>query len=244
MPEFRKSKRTIAAALLAAALATSALSPSHAIRTVFDPWNYQQNILTAARTLTEINQQIDQLRNEAQMLLNMDKNLMRLTQSVSSELMHTLGQIKALMDQGNAIAMTVRQTEQQMQRLFPDSFEDALTGSQVIRQARTRWTQSLAAYKRSASLQARVSENVDMDGRLLSTLLSRSRAAAGNLQASQAGNELTGLSVKQSLQLQQLMAAQYRAQTMDRARRMASEEEARIRFRSFLGSHVAYRPDG
>ena len=78
---------------------------------------------------------------------------------------------------------------------------------------------------------------------MLETLLGRSRTAVGNLQASQTGNELMGLSVKQSLQLQQLMAAQYRADTMERSRRMAAEEEARVRFKIFLGSGSgAYSP--
>ena len=52
-------------------------TPAQAI-TVFDPSNYAQNILTAARTLQQVNQQIQQLQNEAQMLVNMGKNLSRI----------------------------------------------------------------------------------------------------------------------------------------------------------------------
>ena len=42
---------------------------------VFDPWNYGQNLLTAARSLEEIQNQIKQLTNEAQSLVKMDLNL-------------------------------------------------------------------------------------------------------------------------------------------------------------------------
>ena len=42
---------------------------------VYDPSNYSQNILTAARTLEQINNQIRQLQNEAQMLINQARNL-------------------------------------------------------------------------------------------------------------------------------------------------------------------------
>ena len=56
----------------------------------------------------------------------------------------------------------------------------------------------------------------------------------------QAGNELSGLSVKQALALQSLLAAQHRADTLTRARDVASEEEARQRFKTFLGSGSAY----
>src|SRR3546814_80382 len=53
-------------------------TPAHAQITVFDPSNYAQNILTAARTLQSVNQQIQQLQNEAQMLVNQGKNLARI----------------------------------------------------------------------------------------------------------------------------------------------------------------------
>lgn len=56
----------------------------------------------------------------------------------------------------------------------------------------------------------------------------------------QAGNELTGLSVKQSLQLQSLLAAQQRAEAFARARHLATEDEARQRFKSFVGTGSAY----
>ena len=69
------AKHLVAAALAtgaATSLAFGLMAPStsaHAI-TVFDPSNYAQNILTAARTLQQVNQQIRQLQNEAQMLAN------------------------------------------------------------------------------------------------------------------------------------------------------------------------------
>ena len=45
----------------------------------------------------------------------------------------------------------------------------------------------------------------------LGDILGRSQSSLGALQASQAGNELAALGVKQALQLQTLIAAQYRA---------------------------------
>src|SRR5690606_6228805 len=61
----------MAATLLAAPLALSPMlaSPAHAQfgfgRIVYDPSNYAQNVLTAARTLEQINNQIQSLQNEA-----------------------------------------------------------------------------------------------------------------------------------------------------------------------------------
>lgn len=242
--DLKPLKRTTSALMLGALITAGSLQPAYSAFTVFDPWNYRQNILTAVRSLSEVNQQIEQLRNEAQVILKMDLDLTQLGSTISPELARTLGEIKTLMNEGNAIRLKVQETNQAMQTLFPDEFAATLNGDDVIRDAKARWDETLAAYKRSANLQAKISETVDQDAALLNTLLGRSRAAVGNLQASQTGNELTGLSVKQSLQLQQLMATQYRAETFERSRKMAAEEEARVRFNTFLGNrNTAYSPD-
>jgi hypothetical protein len=52
--------------------------PSSAQVVVFDPNNYAQNVLTAARALQQINNQITSLQNQAQMLINQAKNLANL----------------------------------------------------------------------------------------------------------------------------------------------------------------------
>ena len=110
-----KVKSILKHGLCSAAMATSlALSgvmitsqSAQAWKTVFDPWNYRQNILTAVRSLSEVNQQIDQLRNVAQMILKMDLDLTNLGSTISPELAQTLGEMKNMMDQGNTIKLQV-----------------------------------------------------------------------------------------------------------------------------------------
>jgi P-type conjugative transfer protein TrbJ len=46
------------------------IAPALAQSIVFDPNNYAQNVLTAARELQQINNQITALQNQAQMLIN------------------------------------------------------------------------------------------------------------------------------------------------------------------------------
>src|SRR3546814_3945062 len=53
-------------------------APASAQISVFDPSNYSQNLLTAARTLSQVNNQIRSLQNEAQMLAGQAKNLARI----------------------------------------------------------------------------------------------------------------------------------------------------------------------
>ncbi len=217
-------------------------SSSAAAWVVFDPWNYQQNLLTAIRSLEEIQNQVKQLTNEAQALAKMDLNLEQLGSSIGGDLKSSMGEIKSLLDKADGIALSVSATGIEMKKLFPSDYASALTNDQSLKAAKTRWDETLSAFKRSMSLEAKVVENTNEDGNALSDLLSKSSTAIGNLQVQQAGNELIGLSVKQQLQLQNLIAADQRAQSLERARTLASQEESRLRFKTFVGTSQAYTP--
>jgi len=208
--------------------------------TVFDPLNYQQNLLTAARTLENLQNQVRLLQGQAQQLLRMDLNLQPLRGSVGGDLQTTLSQLRARIGEGDAVAMNVRATDAAFERLYPRTFSDAVTSDELVRAARSRWEEAQAAFRRAALLQAQVSETVDSDGRLLDSVLQRSQTAVGALQVSQAGNELSAINVKQALQLQALLAVQHRADTTERLRSVIAEEEARARFKSFVGNGTAY----
>lgn len=208
--------------------------------TVFDPWNYQQNLLTAIRSLEEIQNQVKQLTNEAQALAKMDLNLEQLGSSIGGDLKSSMGEIKSLLDKADGIALSLNATDTEMKKLFPSDYASALTNDESLKAAKTRWDETLSAFKRSMGLEAKVVENTNKDGNALSDLLSKSSTAIGNLQVQQAGNELIGLSVKQQLQLQNLIAADQRAQSLERARTLASQEESRLRFKSFVGDGQAY----
>src|SRR5581483_2839501 len=85
-------KHRTALGLAAFLMLSAATTPASAF-TVFDPSNYSQNLLTAARALIQINNQIKSLQNEAQMLLNMGKDLQSLKLSDLNTMMSGLGQI-------------------------------------------------------------------------------------------------------------------------------------------------------
>ena len=64
-------KKRLLAAAVAAMLCTAT---AHAQWVVVDPTNLVQNTLTAIRTMEQINNQIQQLQNEADMLINRARN--------------------------------------------------------------------------------------------------------------------------------------------------------------------------
>ena len=217
-------------------LVTTALpTRTHAL-TVFDPLNYQENLLSAARALEQINNQVRLLQGQAQMLLKMDQNLLRLGSTMSPDLLRSLGDIQAHLRAGEGIALQLRATEAAYERLFPKQVSAALSADDVLRNAKVRWEEQYAALHRAALLQGQIADGIEADTRLLGDAMARSRGAAGALEVAQAGNELTALNVKQALALQGLLAAQHRADTIAKARELAAEDEARQRFKSFLGN--------
>ena len=93
-------------------------------------------------------------------------------------------------------------------------------------------------------VQAQVVENVREDAGLLRELVGRSQNAVGSLQVSQAANQLLALSINQQFQLQNLMAAEFREASIERARRAQAEADGRAATRRFLGTGRAYTPAG
>ena len=168
------------------------------------------------------------------------QNLLRLGSTMSPDLLRSLGDIQARLRTGEGIALQLRATEAAYERLFPKQVSAALSTDDVLRSAKSRWEEQYAALRRAALLQGQIADGIDTDTRLLGDAMARSRGAAGALEVAQAGNELTALSVKQSLALQGLLAAQHRAETIAKARELAAEDEARQRFKTFLGNGRAY----
>jgi P-type conjugative transfer protein TrbJ len=239
----RAARRRAARAMLTALallLASTALPIQARALTVFDPANYQQNLLSAVRALEQINNQVRQLQSQAQMLLRMDQNLIRLGSTLSPDLQRALQDIGTHLREGEGIALQLRATEAGYAQLFPKELPAALSSDDILRNAKSRWEEEYAALRRAALLQGEIADGVATDTRLLGDAMARSRDAAGALEATQAGNELSALSVKQSLALQGLLAARHRAETVARARELAAEDEARQRFKSFVGTGSAY----
>jgi P-type conjugative transfer protein TrbJ len=86
-------RRVVAAGAIAIVLAGNP-KPSSAQWIVFDPNTYAQNVLTAARALQQINNQITSLQNQAQMLINQGKNLAALPFSSLLQLEHPLHRLR------------------------------------------------------------------------------------------------------------------------------------------------------
>ncbi len=237
--------RIIAACLAGAAVMATMIGPVTPASAqfggvVFDPSNYAQNVLTAARTLQQINNQIQSLQNEAQMLTNMAKQLQRLDFSSLQQISTSMQKVGTLMNQAQGIAMNLSATETALRDQYPNSFDAAATTSQTLARAQTQWQSAMDAYRQTMRVQAQVVENVGDDAGLLATLVTQSQSAVGSVQVGQAANQLQALAIKQQMRVQQMMAAQYRADALERARQAQALEAARAATRTFIGGSSLY----
>ncbi|TWG92031.1 P-type conjugative transfer protein TrbJ [Mesorhizobium sp. J18] len=213
--------------------------PAFAI-TVFDPWNYAENVLTAARSLEQINNQIQSLQNQATMLQNMARNLQRLDFSSLGQLTGALNRIDGLMMQADGLSFDLDRLEEEWRQNYPENYGKTIKVSDLASAARERWQSAMQAFRQTMRVQSQIVGNIQADGDLLADLVNRSQGAAGALEASQATNQLIALSAKQQMQIQTLLATQFRAEAEDAARKAQSEEAARETTRRFLGSGDAY----
>ena len=220
-----------------AALALGVTVPAQAQmfggRIVFDPSNFSQNILTAARTLEQINNQIRQLQNDA-------LNLAKLDSSALGELRAALGATNQLIRQAQGLAFNVQQMDGEFRRLYPQAYTASISGNQMALDARQRWQNSLEALRTATQVQSQAVQNFASDEHTLTDLINRSQSAVGALQAMQATNQLLALQSRQSMQAQQLQITQDRAAALEQARQVAVQERAREVRRRFQGEGTPY----
>jgi P-type conjugative transfer protein TrbJ len=236
-------KRTHSILFVALLCTSVAVVPARAQWTVFDPQNYAQNLLQAARALQQINNQIQALQNQAMMLQNMATNLNPLKDvSQLSGMVTSLTQITSLMNQAQGIAYNVNATMAAWTKAYPNSYPAGTGTATLTADAQQRWQNSMSAFQDTLKVQSQVVQNVQADTTTLTNLTNQSQNATGNLAVTQATNQLIALSTKQQMQIQTLMAAQYRATTLDQARNAEAEQDGQTQFQTFLGSNSAYTP--
>jgi P-type conjugative transfer protein TrbJ len=229
-------RRAALAGLVAIAMlpAGAAIAPASAQvgGIVHDPRNYAQNILTAARTLEQINNQIKQLQNQATSLVNEARNLQNLPVSTLQELQGQVDRTRELLGEAQRVAFDVGD----IQKTFDARYRGAaLTGPQaaLVANAEARWNDSVGAFQDAMTVQAGVVTNMGGARQTIGTLVTASQSATGALQAAQAGNQLLALQSQQLGDLAAAIAAQGRAEMLDAARAAAAEAEGRERFRRF-----------
>ena len=227
------------------ALSPMLASPAHAQfgfgRIVFDPSNYAENVLTAARTLEQINNQIQSLQNEATMLINQARNLASLPYSSLQTLQQNVQRTQQLLAQAQNIAFDVQNIDQMFQSKYGNISLSA-TDQQLVADARSRWQNTVGGLQDAMRVQAGVVGNIDTNRTQMSALVGQSQGATGALQATQAGNQLLALQSQQLSDLIAVISANGRADALMEAERATAAEQGRIQRERFLTPGSGYQP--
>ena len=186
-------RHAILAGVSAVPLFLGTPTPARAQWAVFDAANFSQNVLTAARELQQIENEVTSLQNEAQMLINQARNLTSLPYSSLQQLMSTIQRTQQLLSQAQGIAYNVANIQSQFQSLYPIGYTGSTSSAQLITQAQTRWQNTLSGFQDALKTQATVVGNINTAQTQVNALVSSSQGATGALQATQAGNQLLAL---------------------------------------------------
>ena len=231
-----------AAALLVAPAALSPIlaTPAQAL-IVFDPSNYSQNVLTAARSLEQITNQITSLQNQAQMLINQARNLASLPFSSLQQLQQSVQRTQQLLGQAQNVAYDVQQIDQAFKQEYGNVSLSA-SDQQLVADARSRWGNTVGGLQDAMRVQAGVVGNIDTNRSEMSALVGQSQGATGALQATQAGNQLLALQAQQLADLTAVVAANGRAQALQSAEQATAADQGREQRRRFLTQGSGYQP--
>jgi type IV secretion system protein TrbJ len=233
--------RRLARVSMIAIVVTFGFRPASAQLVVFDPNNYAQNVLTAARALQQINNQIVSLQNQAQMLINQARNLATLPFSSLLKLEQSILRTQQLLAQAQRIAYDI----QQIDRAFATTYAQAsssLSDQALIANAQSRWQNSMAGLQDAMRTQATVVGNLDTHRTQMSALITSSQGATGALQATQAGNQLLALAGQQLADLTAVLAAHGRAQNLESAQHAAAQDQVKEQLRRFITPGQGYQP--
>jgi P-type conjugative transfer protein TrbJ len=237
----RRLRAELAVGATALTLATASV-PARAQWIVFDPTNFSQNVLTAARELQQVNSAIQSLENQATMLINQARNLASLPYSSLAQLEQSITQTEQLLLQAQRIAYSVTSINQAFTQSYPQTYSGSMSRQQLLAGAQTRWQNSLAGFQDAMRMQAGAVQNLDSTRTQISALVSSSQSATGALQAAQSGNQLTALQTKQLADLTAVMAAIARAQSLEGARTVENQLQAQQQLSNFLNYGAGYQP--
>jgi P-type conjugative transfer protein TrbJ len=219
-----KRKVWLAASIVALTLAAT---PAQAQFVVIDPANLGQSIMQVTHMISQINNQIEQIRQQAQMLEGLGLEM-------SPELSASITGARDLLREAEGLQQNARSIAGDMRALYPEDVSN-FDLERLLGQS-DRW---LEESRDSVEALMTMSASASSDGledaeSAMSRALRASANAQGQTSAEQATAQAIGVLSSQVAQLQALQAVQARAIATERLERIAQEERAReIRRRAF-----------
>jgi P-type conjugative transfer protein TrbJ len=207
---------------------------------VFDPKNYSQNVKTALNSAKNILNQARQIQNEVQMLSNQYEmiryyasDLESLPFSSVSEISMSLYKLDSLINNAQGLAYRLQGFSKRFNELYPKYGGKPLFGEK-FKKKYGAWLQQTRDAIYNAMASAGIVTDVSRDADTLSSLVDYSQSAKGNLQALQAGNQISALMVSQLLKLETIVAANNQAVSSFMAQEASETDAAQVRADHFF----------
>lgn len=208
--------------------------PARAQIVVYDPQNYVENALAAAR-------QLESLSHQATMLANQARELAASPYSHLAETSRALSDIAELAQSVQGIASDVDQLQGQFTDLYPTTVQ-GLDPRQALLQRQGR----LAAARDTAQDLARTAADLERLGRSrgarLEGAVAASQSAAGETAAIQSSTQVLAVLAEDLASMRTILVAQSRLMAEEAARRAAEHAAATEARRQFWGHPAGHVP--
>jgi len=172
-------------------------------------------ILNHLELIAMVAKQAEEIANELKMLEDMARNTLTLPEAIWGHTVDTLMRLAAVVRQGQALAYTMSNLDQEFRSRFHDygAYLSSRLGASAFSAKYRAWsTETLDTVRASLDAVHLQAEDFTDEEATLQAIERFSETAAGRLQAIQAGNQIAAQQVRQIQLLRQLMMTQMQMQ--------------------------------
>jgi P-type conjugative transfer protein TrbJ len=195
--------------------------------------------IISAQEVQAVAQRVTQIANQIQQIQNMLTNTLPIPNQVWGQIQQEIAPLLQVVQQGQAIAYTMANVDQQFQVRFPDynNWMNANFGAQNFMQSYRQWytTQrdAISGALQVANLQAGQFQN---ENQVMAQLNAMGNSAQGRMQALQVGAQIANQQVQQLQKLRQLVMSQMNMQANYLAAEAAKDAAKQARAERFWGT--------
>jgi P-type conjugative transfer protein TrbJ len=193
-----------------------AVSPAHAQYEVYDPWTYQEQVITYGQAVQQVANgvsQLQQLQSQLQAAQSMLQNLG--SDSTSGTVATVSAQARQILQQASGIGFNSANAGAAFAMQYPTTSTVAGFNAGQLNSALTAWqTNNNAALQSAVQMQAQVASNQQATATAVQNAVAASNAAPGQTAAIQATNQLLAAVAAQLAQLQAILLTQSQAQAL------------------------------
>ena len=204
---------------------------SHAILgigdVVFDPTNYAKNLMTVLQTAKSNANELIQIENQVKQLANQALNLHKIPMSLLNELQGAIRDYNSILQRAEGISYQLQSASAQWNQMYGSA-------GNVIDGLAAQWNGQVKASAANVAQMSALTDQLQATQARVGTALSLSDAASGNLDVTQATNQLIAIQIQQQAALLDLQAASARAEASFYAKMAADQDAARQRMQEWL----------